>query len=296
MLVLDDYLRESSLNQYPDFMKKMRDVRYISNETTKNFTSIKNEIDTISDNQHFDTMNEEMIERMEKIAGIKSNELESLEFRRERAKNRFNLSNAFTLRFFEEKFNEIIGTGKWSVEINQERTIITLKANAKDQHWYGEIRATVDILKPASMVFKNNPYSKDALKISEKVKHSTLIKNYRLGSWKLSEKPITSALTDIEVKGESELSINNEYIEDKTEQIKNEIHHILINDSIEITNFEAVRNGNLITLNYVVEPESELEIDNIKVYNSEKIISEMDVYVPLIEKTKLTHEFELKEG
>lgn len=249
---------------------------------------------------------------------------EDIEFRRERLLNRSSMSPPFTWRYLMwEKFNKILGPGKWNAYIDFDNYTIYFEAMSVNQNWYQELSFTVNSIKPCNMVFVNVPVTQDTIAISEEVSYTTLVWNYRLGAWQLGRYPFATIHgADVSswnyglsnwllghesfatreggkvIKMASESSLRPDLIFDVSDFVLSDIDHVRINGEIDITEFKTRTSiGDTITLEYYVTPRMTNVIEMIELMRADgTVLTSASVYVPVIQTVISKHLIKTKEG
>lgn len=254
-------------------------------------------LNKVSRNHYVLTCDEEGIKEFEKSLNIVANPItESLQFRRERVINRLTTNPPYTLNFLKKRLDSIIGRNKYSLYV-QEGTLY-IESEIKNQLWFEEIYVTVNSVKPANIAFINKPTVLELINVGEQIEK--LIPIYaKLGSLYLGITPFIKFGNYEVVKLPETKSIENNLLNYLTLQSKEIIHSVLINDTIEITTLikkEVV--DNLLTVEYIVLKESEIEsINNIQLLDiDKKVLSNVNLYVPVLEDTIISHKIKIKEG
>lgn len=237
---------------------------------------------------------------------------EDLEFRRQRVLNRMSMSPPFTFRFLKKKLNEIIGEGRWDASVDFNNFTLYIESSAVSQNWYTELEFTITQIKPCNMIFTNVPRTDISMSLTEEISVRTMNWNYLLGQWSLGAKPFASII-DSEVLEDSPLalteggviikmadikSIKDALIEDTANFVLSDIHSVLINDTVEITDFRvSAVVYNVVTLEYQVTPAMCSEIENIKLRKEDgTVLTESQVYVPVTANVLSKHNIKIKEG
>ena len=237
---------------------------------------------------------------------------EDLEFRRQRVLNRMSMSPPFTFRFLKKKLNEIIGEGRWDASVDFNNFTLYVESSAVSQNWYTELEFTITQIKPCNMIFTNVPRTDISMSLTEEISVRTMNWNYLLGQWSLGAKPFASII-DSEVLEDSPLalteggviikmadikSIKDALIEDTANFVLSDIHSVLINDTVEITDFRvSAVVYNVVTLEYQVTPAMCSEIENIKLRKKDgTVLTESQVYVPVTANVLSKHNIKIKEG
>ena len=253
----------------------------------------------LENNQFVLTASEYGIEQYENMLGIIPNPAtETLQFRRDRIINRVSMTPPFTFRFLKKKLDEIIGVGKWKAYIDFSTYTLYVESSANNQIWFEEIIITMSNLKPANIVFINQPLITQGLVMSEEISYSTMEYNYVLGvSWVLGAKPFRSYTDKGAIKLSNVSSLQSSLFNDVANFTASDIASVLLNDSVVISSFVTKQaSANLADIEYNVSASQVQSITNIKLKNSSgEILSEAVVYVPLLEDVLMKHTITVKE-
>lgn len=253
----------------------------------------------VENNQFVITANEYGIEQYENMLGIIPNlSTETLQFRRDRIINRLSMAPPFTFRFLKKKLDEIIGIGKWKAYIDFSTYTLYVESSANNQIWFEEIIITMSNLKPANIVFINQPLITQGLVMSEEISYGTMQYNYVLGvSWVLGAKPFLSYIDKGAIKLSNVSSLQSSLFNDVADFTASDIASVLLNDSVAISSFVTKQaSANLVDIEYTVSTSQVQSITNIKLKNSSgEVLSEAVVYVPLLEDVLMKHTITVKE-
>lgn len=259
----------------------------------------ENEKKNLEDNQYVLTANEYGIEQYEDMLDIIPNPaVETLQFRRDRIINRLSMTPPFTFRFLKKKLDEIIGVGKWKAYIDFSTYTLYVESSANNQIWFEEIMITMTNLKPANIVFINQPLITQGLVMSEEISYSTMQYNYVLGvSWVLGALPFLSYIDKGAIKLSNVSSLKDDLFQDVATFTASDIATVLLNDSLSISNFVTKQaSANIVDIEYNVLASQIQTITNIKLKNSSgDVLSEAVVYVPLLEDVLMKHTITVKE-
>lgn len=259
----------------------------------------ENEKKNLEDNQYVLTANEYGIEQYEDMLDIIPNPaVETLQFRRDRIINRLSMTPPFTFRFLKKKLDEIIGVGKWKAYIDFSTYTLYVESSANNQIWFEEILITMTNLKPANIVFINQPLITQGLVMSEEISYSTMQYNYVLGvSWVLGALPFLSYIDKGAIKLSNVSSLKDDLFQDVATFTASDIATVLLNDSLSISNFVTKQaSANIVDIEYNVLASQIQTITNIKLKNSSgDVLSEAVVYVPLLEDVLMKHTITVKE-
>lgn len=259
----------------------------------------ENEKKNLEDNQYVLTANEYGIEQYEDMLDIIPNPaVETLQFRRDRIINRLSMTPPFTFRFLKKKLDEIIGVGKWKAYIDFSTYTLYVESSANNQIWFEEILITMTNLKPANIVFINQPLITQGLVMSEEISYNTMQYNYVLGvSWVLGALPFLSYVDKGAIKLSNVSSLKDDLFQDVATFTASDIATVLLNDSLSISNFVTKQaSANIVDIEYNVLASQIQTITNIKLKNSSgDVLSEAVVYVPLLEDVLMKHTITVKE-
>ena len=259
----------------------------------------ENEKKKLEDNQYVLTANEYGVEQYEDMLDIIPNPaVETLQFRRDRIINRLSMTPPFTFRFLKKKLDEIIGVGKWKAYIDFSTYTLYVESSTNNQIWFEEILITMTNLKPANIVFINQPLITQGLVMSEEISYNTMQYNYVLGvSWVLGALPFLSYIDKGAIKLSNVSSLKDDLFQDVATFTASDIATVLLNDSLSISNFVTKQaSANIVDVEYNVLASQIQTITNIKLKNSSgDVLSEAVVYVPLLEHVLMKHTITVKE-
>jgi hypothetical protein len=293
---MSDFIYEQPIKQYPYVYAKMRDIQAVSAAQIEKYKELGKEVQRLDDDLFFQTASEQTTKRNEAIAEITAGENDTLEFRRMRVENRFNLSAPYTIRFLVEKFNEVIGMGNWSATISKSKTLLTLECSINNQQWFEEIIVTIKEIIPARMRFINKPFSQDTLCITDVTEGGILYRNYQLGVWQLGMKPIGTPDMK-EIIGDDTMTLTESFLSKTTKEMLNDISKIRINGHIEITEIDIYQEGNEGYIEYLVNQELADAVEKVELFCRDgTMISTATIFVPLLNDLVMKHKFKIVEG
>lgn len=250
-------------------------------------------------NQFILTADEETIEVYEKMFSILANPAtESLEFRRERILNRMSLQPPFTMRWLQNKLDEIIGVGKWNAYVDYANRTLYVESFVVNQLWFNELRITINRIKPCNLVFINKPLLIEDILASETVATSAKHYNYVLGHWQLGQKPFATIDPEEVIKLPSVKSINNNLLTDVAAFSASDVVAVRLNGSVKISEFTTKEGQGTTTLiEYEVKPEQASEITQIELLGTgDRVLTSSAVYILVAEAVICKHIINFKEG
>lgn len=285
----------------PPYLLEFREFNAIYTALNKEFQLLQESREKVLDQFFIDTMCEESILRMEKMLNILPDPTkETLEFRRDRVKNRFLITPPFSVRYLRNQLDSAIGAGNYTLTVDNQNYTIYLESSALNQNWYEEIIFTINKVKPCNMIFTNKPLLTNDIAISEKQETFKIEYNYALGEWSLGEKTFADLINQKTIKDADKMSISQNFLNNITAFVDKKIYKVKVNDKTEITDFETKQvTENTLQIEYAVKKE-QIEngiITNIKLLDStDTVLSDSVVYVPITYDTLVKHTIKTKEG
>lgn len=250
-------------------------------------------------NQFILTADEETISVYEKMFSILANPTtETLQFRRERILNRMSLRPPFTMRWLQNKLDEIIGVGKWSAYVDYANRTLYIESFVVNQQWFNELRITINRIKPCNLVFVNKPLIMADVVANETIVSATQHYNYVLGHWQLGQKPFITIDPEEVIKLPSVKSINPNLLADVASFSATDIVAVRLNGSVKLSDFttKAVQ-GTTTIVEYEVKPAQASEITQIELLGTgDRVLTASAVYIPVTEAVICKHAINFKEG
>lgn len=284
--------------QLPPWYREILDYQQICQTETAQFETLAQEITSVADNFFFQTMDERAVAEWEQIFNIAANpSIETLEFRRTRLLNRISTHPPFTLSFLRQKLDDLIGPGRWTVNVDYPNYTLYIESSALNQSYATEVAFTVNRMKPAHIVYRNTPYIIEGILLSEEINLSQLIYNYRLGAWGLGTLPFASEDPQGVIKMPTVSSIQTGLLTDTANYVSGEVSSARINGSVTISDIEKIVAGSTLTITYTVAPTQATEITLLELLDaSGTVLTSSQVYVPVSGNTILKHTIPVTEG
>lgn len=187
---------------WPAKLLEIRDFREIANTEAEELEQAQKAVDKLLADQFIETACKETILRRERELGIQYDpETETLEFRRNRLINRYSTKPPFTLRFLQQQLDDLVGRGRTNVTVDVQNFILTVEAAITDANVFKEVEHTVNVIKPANLVYQQRTALIETIGLDEKISRQDVTWNYKLdGSWKLGEKPFATLGPEVPVK------------------------------------------------------------------------------------------------
>lgn len=288
------------LRYLPPWFQRILDFQEICKTESAQMEALAAAINAVADNFFFQTMDEGAVSTWEKIFGIVPNpQTETLDFRRQRVLNRVSMQPPFTLGFLYQKLDQIIGKGKYEIHVDYPNYTLYILSSAENQSYATEVSYTVGRIKPAHIVFINQPFVANKLTLGETVALSALVWQYRLGSWGLGLTPFVLTEDKEVVVVPSNYSVQQELLEDTAKAIPPNVTSARINGSIVISSLDRTTVGNVAQVQYTVTAEQTSLVTQIELLDSDgNVLTTSPVYVPVTEPAIFTHKIQVdvKEG
>lgn len=283
------------LRYLPPWFRRILDFQEICKTESAQMEALAAAINAVADNFFFQTMDEGAVSTWEKIFGIVPNpQTETLDFRRQRVLNRVSMQPPFTLGFLYQKLDQIIGKGKYEVHVDYPNYTLYILSSAENQSYATEVSYTVGRIKPAHIVFINQPFVANKLTLGETVALSALVWQYRLGSWGLGLTPFVLTEDKEVVVVPSNYSVQQELLEDTAKAIPPNVTSARINGSIVISSLDRTTVGNVAQVQYTVTAEQTNLVTQLELLDSDgNVLTSSPVYVPVTESSIFTHKIQV---
>lgn len=286
---------------YPSIYDGIAEIEEIIRVENEEFDEVGSAMESFRNNQFVMTSDEEGVLHREKSLGILADpSVETLDFRKLRLLNRISMQPPFTMRYLREKLDFILGPDKYKIKMDYSNYTLYIEVVSENKSWYNEIRATLNMVKPANIVYVNIPVIIHNLLMSETIEKTNAEMNYKLGTkWILGAKPFISYGETEVLKLPSLLSIKPEFLEAVANFGADYVKAALINDSYRVTEFtEKTVTDNVFEISYTLTPDSGIdEISNVKLLGPEDaLLSDSNLYVPVEQEVIMKHRYLIKEG
>lgn len=250
-------------------------------------------------NQFILTADEETISVYEKMFSILANPTtETLQFRRERILNRMSLQPPFTMRWLQNKLDEIIGVGKWNAYVDYANRTLYIESFVVNQQWFNELRITINRIKPCNLVFVNKPLIMADVVANETIVSATQHYNYILGQWQLGQQPFATTDSEEVIKLPIVKSINPNLLADIASFSATDVVAVRLNGSVKLSDFTTkAGQGTTTIVEYEVKPAQASEITQIELLGTgDRVLTASAVYIPVTEAVICKHAINFKEG
>ena len=250
-------------------------------------------------NQFILTADEETISVYEKMFSILANPTtETLQLRRERILNRMSLQPPFTMRWLQNKLDEIIGVGKWNAYVDYANRTLYIESFVVNQQWFNELRITINRIKPCNLVFVNKPLIMADVVANETIVSATQHYNYILGQWQLGQQPFATTDSEEVIKLPIVKSINPNLLADIASFSATDVVAVRLNGSVKLSDFTTkAGQGTTTIVEYEVKPAQASEITQIELLGTgDRVLTASAVYIPVTEAVICKHAINFKEG
>lgn len=282
----------------PPWYREILDYQQICQTEQEQLEAASQSIQAIADNMFFQTMDEASIYLWEQVLSIVPNpQTETLAFRQARVISRLSTRPPFTIWFLEQKLDELIGPGQWTVNVDYPNYTLYIRSAAQNQSYATEVAFTVNRIKPAHIVYVNTPYVESGLLLSETISLTQRTFNYLLGSWNLGELPFSTDNPQGVIKMPETPSVQPALLTDVANFVSGDVASALINGTVAVSNLTKSVSGSTLTIQYTVPAGDIPEITTVALLDAEgNTLTSSTVYIPVSGATLLEHTIPVAEG
>ena len=287
-------------NYFPTLYNDILEIDSLVKIENDLFENLNTEFEKAIKNEYVITADKETIKKYEILLRINDGDNKELSFRRQRILNRLAMNMPFTLRALKQKLDELIGKGNYNIFVDPGKFTLYIESKILNQTWFNETYITINKMKPANIVFINKPFIDEKILANEELMLAQREYNYRLGStWRLGTLPFKSLHEKGAIKLKQNNSIQKYFLDELKGFALSKIGYVKLNNVKVINEFitKDIVNEKL-TLEYAVLHSFGLdEITKVDVYTSDnKLLTSIDLYVPIIEDIELKHVINIEEG
>lgn len=244
------------IDYLPPIVKKIREMQAICTAEQPFFDETKEEIENILCRVFVSKADEKGITRFEKIYGITPGEDETLDQRRvniliRNIKRNISLSEVLTILY-----NYTVNI-ELECDYNKDEATITLKDETTD---IAIIYKALDEIAPLNVYIKERLSTFDKTTILKSVLYEKMYYNYTLGKWKLGQLNFGSRGEKTKLGGDK-VNLQPKMYSDVKDTIKSDIKKVLVNDELELSEFEVTQKENSVIVNYHIRA---ADVKNIK--------------------------------
>lgn len=287
-------------NYFPTLYNDILEIDTLVKIENDLFENLNAEFEKSIKNEYVITADKETIKKYEILLRINDGDNKELSFRRQRILNRLAMNMPFTLRALKQKLDELIGKGNYNIFVDPGKFTLYIESKILNQTWFNETYITINKMKPANIVFVNKPFVDEKILANEELMLAQREYNYRLGStWRLGTLPFKSLHEKGAIKLKQNNSIQKYFLDELKGFALSKIGYVKLNNVKVINEFitkDIVTEK--LTLEYAVLHSFGLdEITKVDVYTSDnKLLTSIDLYVPIIEDIELKHVINIEEG
>ena len=296
---MNEYKLDSDLLALlPPWYRRILDYQQICETEQTEFETIYNTLNVVNQNLFLQTMDEGAVSEWEKIFGITADpETETLDFRRARIINRLSMQPPYTLGFLYQKLDELIGKGRWEVNVDYPNYTLYIKSSAINQSYAIEVAYTVNHIKPAHIVYINQPFLSEGLLLDESVNLTQLVYNYKLGAWGLGVNPFVSEQDKGVIVLPEQGTVQAALLTDTANFVESDIASVRINGTTTISDITKSVSGSVVTVEYTVNSAQAQTVTQIELLNSGgNVLTSASVYVPITDPATFTHSIPVQEA
>lgn len=282
----------------PPWYREILDYQEICRTETAQFEALAEEIVGVAGNFFFQTMDEGAVGRWEQIFGIVPNpQTEGLDFRRTRVLNRISTRPPYTLGFLYQKLDELIGPGLWTVTVDYPNYTLYIESSAQNQNYATEVAFTINRIKPAHIVYVNQPFIRSGILLSEEIERAVRTWNYKLGSWAMGELPFATDGENEVIKMPDTPSVQQALLTGVAGFVSGDVASARINGTVSIPDLTKSVNGSVLTVTYTVAETQVGEITQVELLDAEgNALTSSQVYVPVTGSIIMKHTIPVVEG
>lgn len=159
-------------------------------------------IQRLFDDQFVLTSDVQSVKRREQMLNIQADsKAETLDFRKRRILNRYQIKPPFTIRYLQQHLDKLVGIGMTIVSVDVQNFILTVTTNIENANVFKEVQYTVETIKPANLEYQQNTSIHDTVGLEEHISKQEITWNYKLdGTWILGEKPFATIGSEVVIK------------------------------------------------------------------------------------------------
>ena len=282
----------------PQWYQEVLDYQQICQTEQEQLEAAALAIQAIADNMFFQTMDESSVYLWEQALQIIPNpQTETLSFRQARLINRLSSRPPFTIWFLKQKLDELIGPGKWTVNVDYPNYTLYIRSAAQNQSYATEVAFTINRLKAAHIVYVNTPYVDSGLLMSETISLTQRTFNYLLGQWNLGELPFSTDIPQGVIKTPDTPSIQPTLLTGVANYVSGDVASALINGTVSVTELTKTVSGSTLTIQYTIPAGSITQVDTVALLDADgNILTQSTIYVPVSGATLLESKIPVAEG
>lgn len=286
-------MERKMLDYYPTVLQSNLDMIGVADANQYLFEGLWNAADRALNNQFLDTADAYGVGRWESILGIVPKDTDTLDFRKDRVRNRLNLRPPFTIRYLKIRLDDLFGAGNYTVEA--EDYTLYIDAAASNLGYSQELTVLLDSVVPANMVYISRPTFQAVMLLSEGIGYGTRTFHYKMGSWALGQYPFYTDENKEDVKMPTSPSLQPSLLSGAADYVMDSIAKARINDTFVVEALDKETDGSTVTVSYTASPGEDItKVELLGADDSVKTSS--TVYVPATAAVVMKHVISVEEG
>ncbi|WP_373233312.1 putative phage tail protein [Cohnella sp.] len=178
---------------WPEFYDGIEDFIELARTEDAELQLSSHAVDRLFNDQFVMTSDLAAVKRREKMLGIQADpSAESLDFRRRRIVNRYSTKPPFTLRYLQQRLDQLVGPGLTIVSVDVENFVLYVTANIQNANVFREVQYTMETVKPANLIYQQQTSTAATIRLKEHIFKQEIAWNYKLGSWQLGTQPFAT--------------------------------------------------------------------------------------------------------
>ncbi len=280
------------IDYLPPIVKKIRELQEICAAEQPNFDEAEKEIENILCRVFVSQADEKGIMRFEKVYGITPSPEETIEQRRvniliRNIKRNISLSEVLTILY-----NYTVNI-ELDCDYNKDEAIITLKDETTD---IAIIYKALDEIAPLNVYIKEKILTENRVSILKTILYEKMYYNYALGKWNLGRLNFGSRGEKTKLGGDK-VNIQPKMFTDVKNTIESDIKKIVVNDTLDITEFEVKKTDDRVIVNYHIRAADTNNIKKVsfKTENNEEVAT-LNTDLNIDVDIEITQEFIIEEA
>ena len=280
------------IDYLPPIVKKIRELQEICAAEQPNFDEAEKEIENILCRVFVSQADEKGIMRFEKVYGITPSQEETIEQRRvniliRNIKRNISLSEVLTILY-----NYTVNI-ELDCDYNEDEAIITLKDETTD---IAIIYKALDEIAPLNVYIKEKMLTENRVSILKTILYEKMYYNYALGKWNLGRLNFGSRGEKTKLGGDK-VNLQPKMFTDVKNTIESDIKKIVVNDTLDITEFEVKKADNKVIVNYHIRAADTNNIKKVsfKTENNEEVAT-LNTDLNIDVDIEITQEFIIEEA
>ena len=280
------------IDYLPPIVKKIRELQEICAAEQPNFDEAEKEIENILCRVFVSRADEKGIMRFEKVYGITPSPEETIEQRRvniliRNIKRNISLSEVLTILY-----NYTVNI-ELDCDYNEDEAIITLKDETTD---IAIIYKALDEIAPLNVYIKEKMLTENRVSILKTILYEKMYYNYALGKWNLGRLNFGSRGEKTKLGGDK-VNLQPKMFTDVKNTIESDIKKIVVNDTLDITEFEVKKTDDRVIVNYHIRAADTNNIKKVsfKTENNEEMAT-LNTDLNIDVDIEITQEFIIEEA